>query len=136
MSLPSNITPTLRTLTAKSVLWFGKHEGKSIQQMLDINETTYLRWIYYNIKGVSFIPEILDEIYVREPHRINKPGINPDLHQELTDALIASMGIKKQSHLKRRAKAKSIEQKVREKRTSISLAVLQSKNHGHTYKNY
>lgn len=72
------MTVLLRTLARKSVLDFGKHEGRTVQQVLDLKHTRLLRWYYYNCSMISFLPDILDEIGITEEWRIDKPGKDPE----------------------------------------------------------
>jgi hypothetical protein len=76
---------SLRTLTKKSIMWFGKYNNLSIQQILDLKELGYLRFIYYNYSGISFNDEILTTIGVFEEYRIQKPGKNIELHKTIGD---------------------------------------------------
>ena len=69
----------LRKLTEKSVFGFGKYNGLTIRQVLDLNHPQYLRWIYFNINEISFVDEILGEIKISENYRIKKPGANKEL---------------------------------------------------------
>lgn len=68
----------LRTLARKSVLDFGKYEGRSVQQVIDLKNTRMLRWYYYNCSMISFLPDILDELGITEEWRIPKPGKDPE----------------------------------------------------------
>ena len=73
----------LRKLSRKSIINFGKKEGYSVQQMLDLKEKGYLRWMYFNCSMISFLDDILDEINITEDFRIQKPGTNKEKHEEL-----------------------------------------------------
>ncbi len=75
-------TIRLRTLTRKSILLFGKYEGRSIQQLIDLRQANYLRWVYLYFEGISFIPEILKEIHLKP---IEKPGCDRDLAKKIND---------------------------------------------------
>jgi len=68
---------SLRTLTRKSLLWFGKYQGLSIQQIIDLRNQTYLRWLYYNYEGITFIEDILKQITIEGEREIQKPGKHP-----------------------------------------------------------
>ena len=72
------MTVLLRTLARKSVLDFGKHKDRSVQQLLDLKHYRVLRWYYYNCSMISFLPDILDEIGIPEESRIAKPGKDPE----------------------------------------------------------
>jgi len=76
-------TIRLRTLAEKSTMWFGKYEGQTVAQIISGGHSFYLRWIYYNIAGVSFNDEILNKIYVPMEERIEKPGTNPEIGERL-----------------------------------------------------
>ena len=72
-----------RTLTRKSKLNFGKFGNETIQKLLDMKKTGYLRWVYYNVGPINFFPDILEEIGIVGDFVIDKPGTNPELGQEL-----------------------------------------------------
>lgn len=80
-------TIVLRKLAWKSTLDFGKHEGRTVQQVFDLEHTRILRWYYYNLSKISFIPEVLRAIGITEEYEIQKPGKDPDKGKEL-DALM------------------------------------------------
>jgi hypothetical protein len=72
---------TMRTLTLKSKMGFGKYSDYKVNDVLSVyKKPQYLRWIYYNMSHISFMPEILKEIDVI--NEINKPGKSPDLFVE------------------------------------------------------
>ena len=77
------MTILLRTLARKSVLDFGKYEGRSVQQVIDLKNIRLLRWYYYNCSMISFHTDILDEIGITEEWRIDKPGKDPEKGQQL-----------------------------------------------------
>lgn len=70
----------LRKLAPLSELHFGKHHGRTVIQVIALGEISYLLWMYYNKKNVSFNKETFRE-YVPIPpeYRIEKPGNNPEL---------------------------------------------------------
>ena len=76
----------LRTLALRTPLkWGNKFPTKTIQEIIDEHKTGYLRWIYYNIKHMNFMPEVLEALGITEEYVIEKPGTNPELGQELFD---------------------------------------------------
>ena len=124
----------LRTLTEKSTLQFGKHSDVQIGQLLRLNETTYLRWVYFNFDMISFNELILDKIHIPIEFRILKPGKNPEKHCELTDLLAQKLSgfhkFKKEGH-RRVVKRAKLMQKLADDNRRYSKAKLASKNHGH-----
>jgi hypothetical protein len=69
---------SLRKLAYKSVLNFGKHADRSINQIIQLDKGySYLIWMYYNCDRISFIDEILD-IVIPVEHRIEKPSKDPE----------------------------------------------------------
>jgi hypothetical protein len=92
--------PILRTLAWKSILGFGKYKLLSIQQIFDLGHTAYLRYIYYNIEGISFNEEILTSIYVISKgfdDRIKKPGINTELGKKI-DGIMFNFHVQKEGN--------------------------------------
>lgn len=124
----------LRTLSRKSLLNFGKYADCTVQNLLDLKKTNYLRWVYYNASMISFLPDILEEIHIPDEYLIEKPGKEPEKHNELTELLSAKMlGITKLKHKSHIRKIKKGKMKHKFIKDSIkySKSRLQSKNHGH-----
>ena len=68
----------MRTLTIKSTMNFGKFADLKVSEILDVfKQSEYLRWCYYNMSHISFMPDILEKINVIE--QIDKPGKAPEL---------------------------------------------------------
>lgn len=58
--------------------------------MIDLNQESYIRWVYYNIEKISFNDEILNIISVFGEgfdYRIEKPGKNIDVYLELKEKI-------------------------------------------------
>jgi hypothetical protein len=113
MTTKINESVVLRTLTGKSTMWFGKFEGLKVQQILDLHYKDYLRWVYYNIHGVTFVNEILKEITINETRMISKPGIAPEMHDKVFNENRKNMHLFTKNHNDRitriRAKVKYID---------------------------
>ena len=75
----------LRIMARKSVFTFGKWDMYTVQQVLDLKGYQSLRWYYYNCSMVSFLPDILDELWITEEWRITKPGTDPEKGKQLED---------------------------------------------------
>lgn len=69
----------LRRLTEKSLVGFGKYAALTVQQVIDLQHTRYLRWVYFNSSNIDFIDSILDRISITPDCKINKPGTNKEL---------------------------------------------------------
>lgn len=122
----------LRTLTNKSILWFGKHNGLKVQQIIDLHEKDYIRYIYYNFSGITFTEEVLSEISITNERLITKPGIAPEMHQKVFEEN------RKNMHLftrKRNDKKINIRAKIKFLNTCRSVnftkSQLQAVNHNH-----
>lgn len=134
-----------RTLTEKSVLWFGKCINCTVESIL-IKDKSYIRWIYYNVEGVSFTEDVLKQagVIIEEDgkvlydSRIKKPGKNPQLGEEIDKkclkTYIARQGNYAGAIAKNRkisvGRAKLTALFVREK-TMYSKKILQRFNQGH-----
>jgi hypothetical protein len=81
----------LRTLTAKSIIGFGRYRDLSVQQMIDIHKVIYLRWMYFNCFGISFTEDVLNRIGVFSNLRIEKPGANTELWDKILDGIDESL---------------------------------------------
>lgn len=75
----------LRTMTwlskidAEGTKW----HGCTIQQIFDGGHKSYLRYMYYHYDRLTFIPEILNALAIREEYRIKKPGKNLEMYEKL-----------------------------------------------------
>ena len=56
--------PLLRTLSFKSKLGFGKYADMTVYEIINLDKSDYLRWIYYNVNGISFNNEVLFKIRI------------------------------------------------------------------------
>jgi len=124
----------LRTLTFKSIIGFGRYEYMSVQQIIDLQDASYLKWLYYNAEGISFTEDVLDYIKIFTFRRVKKPGKYPELWddyiklQEKTNQGVEGM-VKTARH-KKRLKAKVIcSERMRSK--YLTKRYMQSKNQGH-----
>ena len=127
----------LRTMTRKSVIHFGQYNGQTIEEILRLGKNSYLRFIYYNIEGVSFIEDILRNIGIVTDHqddRIPKPGKNPELGEEVEKRIHKRLDplsrVISKNRSKGRAKSKAVGAKIRDER-SFSRGSLARKNQGH-----
>lgn len=97
----------LRALTGKSILWFGKYKDLSVQQIIDMNNQEYLRWIYYNCRGITYTDDILNIITITEERRIIKPGIAPEMHDKVCEENEKKMSFYNKSHYMRVARIRA-----------------------------
>lgn len=67
----------LRKMARKSVFNFGKHELKTVQQVIDI-QPEYIGYVYYKVRQISFTDDILNELEIKDDYRIEKPSNNYD----------------------------------------------------------
>ena len=66
--------PTLRIMTRKSKLKFGKWAEMTVQQMLDLNKGYKLVAYYYCYSSVNYIENVLTELRITNEFRIPKPS--------------------------------------------------------------
>ena len=78
MELSQNTVTTLRVLSRKSKIGFGKHHDLTVADLL-IADRQYLIWLYYNNAMISFASDIVDEL---ELIPIAKPGTDKAAHRE------------------------------------------------------
>jgi hypothetical protein len=122
----------LRKMAWKSKFNFGKHNGLTVQEVVNLKKNTYIRWIYFNLDGITFMDEILDHVRIPPEFRIEKPGKEPEKQQELFLHLSTY-----RSGLKRHITRVRSKKRMRARYTNyvasnkVSKAELQSKNHGH-----
>ena len=70
--------PTLRTLTRKSKLGFGKWKDYTVQELLDLRKPLVLISPYYKLTSINYIEDILIELNITQEYRIEKPSSNKD----------------------------------------------------------
>lgn len=129
--------PLLRKLSFKSILGFGKYAEWSVQKIIDFRKKGYLRWVYYNIDGISFLDDVLKEIGIvgeDYDYTIEKPGSDPELgekvNQDKTDGIKSSV-IK--NRIKKDLKMNNLQKQIsfdKIDRRKYSKSSLQNRNHG------
>ena len=67
---------TLRILTRKSKLGFGKYKNYTVQELLDLGREIELINPYFYLTSINFIEDILIELKITEEYRIPKPSSN------------------------------------------------------------
>ena len=98
-SRPISESVLLRTLAKKSKLWFGRYNGLSVQQIIDAQHRTYLRWVYYNFTGITFTEDVLEELTISENRKIKKPGIAPEMHTKIMEENREFLYLHTKSHM-------------------------------------
>ena len=127
--------PLLRTMTEKSVIGFGKHALCTVTHILRLGKNDYLRWLYYNINGITFTEDLLYKINIRGKWKIEKPGKDPQKGYNLDESLI-KWRVKKSanthpiSHHRNVMKSKYKAFKIVDGR-KFSKGTMQRKNQGH-----
>jgi hypothetical protein len=94
----------LRTLTEKSKLGFGMHKDILVGEILKLNQYSYIRYIYYNVSGISFAENILELVNIRKEDRIQKPGKDPEYGTKLQSLISSCATFKQKAHNKKRFK--------------------------------
>lgn len=83
----SHIPPSdrilLRTLTLKSKLKVGKYAEDTVQRLLDRRQYKELQHIYYCYERITFTEDVLDLMKIRPDERIEKPGTNKELFNQI-----------------------------------------------------
>jgi hypothetical protein len=72
--------PTLRILTRKTKLRFGKWKDYTIQELIDLNKHRVLIDAYYKLTSINYIEDILIELRITENYRIEKPSSNKEVY--------------------------------------------------------
>ena len=128
----------LRTLTEKSVMQEGKYAGNTVQHVIDLGHTAYLRWVYYNMSMISFSQDILRKIYINEKDEIKKPGKCPEKVMEkeisIKRCLLAKGEFGAYKHIEKvinTEKKRKYMQNVKLSAKLNSKGNLQRMNHGH-----
>jgi hypothetical protein len=122
-----------RKLAPRSKLTFGRHANMSVEDLIRLGKNHYLRWIYYNIEGLSFIDEILQKIgiiTINNDYTIPKPGIDPEYGKEVEEMMVGRIPFKKRQHYRTKLKARAIGKKIVDAK-KFSKQNLAWKNQGH-----
>lgn len=129
--IPENAVTTLRVLTKKSRLGFGKFADLTVADIL-IVQPEYIVWVYATMEAISFKDEILDEYHIP---KIAKPGTDESIVSEWRHICGEGMTEEQRMHgavkRKRGVKASAIARLCEAKRaTRFSKRQLQAINHG------
>jgi len=73
---------SLRKLTKKSTLKFGKYKDYTVGHLLGMKKQIDLISIYFKLSKITFTDDILDELGITEEYRITKPSKNIELYQD------------------------------------------------------
>jgi len=125
----------LRKLTPKSKLGFGKFSDLTIGELLILRKTVYLRWVYYNCSMIDYDDVIFSSIHMNEKHKIEKPGVNPDLYEIVNNKIQATISggavnfYKMKSKMNRKNRIKHFRASCGSRNTA-SKGVMQAFNHG------
>ena len=112
--------PTLRTLTRKSKLGFGKWKKHTVQEVLNHKKHQVLVYAYYHLTSINFTEDILTELKITEDYRLKKPGSN---NEEYVRLLKENTYIPFMKH--------NIKFMAVNKKTYFTKGQLQAKNHGY-----
>ena len=108
----SDIT-LLRKLSLKSKLNFGQYPDLSIQELINLERKSYLRWVYFNCDKITFFDEILDEIKIPLEFRIEKPSKSPEKYIELDQIIKSKMSpLLKHINEKKKKKYQKVKRKI------------------------
>lgn len=112
--------PTLRTLTRKSKLGFGKDKELTVQRMLDLRKNLSLISAYYKLTSINFTEDILTELKITEEYRIEKPSSNIDEYYRFLN----------ENGFKKKVRTREGADKMKKETKLPSRGYLQNLNHG------
>lgn len=73
----------LRTLTHKSKIGFGKYKEYTVNDIFKHSKTDILVRMYYKCSNISFVDDVLDDLFIMKKYRFKKPNTNDDLYVQL-----------------------------------------------------
>lgn len=111
--------PTLRTLTRKSKLGFGKYKDLTVQKILDMNMPLVLISPYYNLTSINYTDDILNELKITNEYRIKKPSSNKKQYYRFLN----------ENGFKKKTRGDGAD-KLKKQTKQLSKSQLQSLNHG------
>ncbi len=112
--------PTLRTLTRKSKLGFGKYKDLTVQKILDMRMPLVLISPYYKLTSINYMEDILIELRITDDYRIKKPSKDLDMYYRFLN----------ENGFKRITRGKGPD-KLKKRTRPFTKSQLQSKNQGH-----
>jgi t-SNARE complex subunit (syntaxin) len=111
--------PTLRTMTKKSKMGFGKYKDKTVQEMIDLRRTLDLISAYYKLTSINYQEDILTELKITEQYRIEKPSANKEMYYKFLN----------ENGYKLRSRGQGAD-KLKKQTKAFSKSQLQGMNHG------
>lgn len=132
MDITGNIT--LRTLTRKSIVPYGRYKGMRVEELLNYKKME-VGFLYYNVQWISFTDDVLEEACIFESRRIEKPSVSMEKYNEYlagvkthgrcVKGVAKRIADKREEGKARRRLSRAIEDE------NLSKGVLQAINHGH-----
>lgn len=113
--------PTLRTMTRKSKLNFGKHKDKTVQQMLDLKRNLELISAYYKLTSINYTQDILDELKIVGDYVIDKPSSDKEMYYRFLN----------ENGYKKRLRTRDGADRMKRESRMWSRSMLQRFNQGH-----
>lgn len=112
-------TITLRKLTGKSTLNFGKYKDSTVDTLIGMKKNKNLVSIYFKLSKITFIDNILDQLGITEEYRIEKPGTNKTLFRKFAE-----------ENFGEKMKVNKKLERMRKENTSYRKDFLKNKNNG------
>lgn len=75
----------LRKKTKKAKLGVGRYAELTVENVL-ANDPSYISWVYFCVRDITFTDDILDELKIDESLRIDKPGVSRTNYYKNKDA--------------------------------------------------
>lgn len=123
----------LRVLTKKSKIGWGKYANNTVGELIESKQFNELLWLYYHIQWLTYTDDLLDELKIFKEFRIEKPGVNHEMHQKrivnFLNFVTEGNGSLIMYHRKR--KKAQFNLKMMEDKEVLSKRKLQAYNHGH-----
>lgn len=69
-----------RKLALRSQLKFGKFEFETVQTLIQLGQQEYLKWAYYNMSNIDFLPDVKAAIGIDKD--IEKPGVDKEYWED------------------------------------------------------
>lgn len=118
-----------RVLTRMSIIDFGRHNGKTVQQLMDEHQKPFLLWCYYNCSKIDFNMDIKKEILILKHGEIAKPGVDREKWNKILKILDKALTYFRKPTTSKRRTAKSMRKNAPFRRY-YTKGFMQAKNHG------
>lgn len=122
-------TILLRKMTMKSCFNEGKYANIPIGQIIQLNHQRWLRWCYYHLSNIDYMPDVKEAIKITAEFEIKKPGTSPEMNDKLNELIYSKTSTKARFCIAQKKKS-AANRTWNNTLDRTPKSVLQARNHG------